>query len=67
MRKGSARLDSAWKRFRGLEDSISDDLESASKNQDSSILDMDMDEIDKSEVPVLMVFTIILVSFFGGF
>ncbi|NP_001350987.1 Potassium channel domain-containing protein [Caenorhabditis elegans] len=67
MRKGSARLDSAWKRFRGLEDSISDDLESASKNQDSSILDMDMDEIDKSEVPVLMVFTIILLYIaFGG-
>ncbi|KAF1764562.1 hypothetical protein GCK72_004511 [Caenorhabditis remanei] len=67
MRKGSARLDSAWKRFRGLEDSINDDLESASKNQESSILDMEMDEIDKSEVPVLMVFTIILLYIaFGG-
>ncbi|EGT38289.1 hypothetical protein CAEBREN_32043 [Caenorhabditis brenneri] len=71
MRKGSARFKTAWKRFRGLEDSINDDLESSSKNQESSILDMEMDEIDKSEVPVLMVFTIILVGFllyiaFGG-
>ncbi|ULU04086.1 hypothetical protein L3Y34_017112 [Caenorhabditis briggsae] len=67
MRKGSARMETAWRRFRGLEDSINDDLESASKNQESSILDMEMDEIDKSEVPVLMVFTIILLYIaFGG-
>lgn len=68
MRKGSARFKTAWKRFRGLDDcSINDDLESASKNQESSILDMEMDEIDKSEVPVLMVFTIILLYIaFGG-
>ncbi|CAI2336476.1 unnamed protein product [Caenorhabditis sp. 36 PRJEB53466] len=67
MRKGSMRFESAWKRFRGLEDSINEDLESASKNQESSILDMENDEIDKSEVPVLMVFTIILLYIaFGG-
>ncbi|KIH45901.1 hypothetical protein ANCDUO_24048 [Ancylostoma duodenale] len=59
MKKGRALLRGRWRRFRGLSKENQD-----AESQSSSSRSLDWEDLvmDKTEVPVFMVFTILLVT-----